>query len=73
MSIEAGQPLLQYRLTEKIGEGGMGLVWNATDTVLDRVDERVLVLSSTAEITVDHPDPILIQDRVEGLADRARP
>jgi serine/threonine protein kinase len=36
MPIEAGQNLLHYRLIEKIGEGGMGLVWKAVDTTLDR-------------------------------------
>jgi serine/threonine protein kinase len=50
MPIEAGQQLLQYRLIEQIGEGGMGVVWKAVDTALEReVAIKVLPHAFTAD------------------------
>src|SRR6185503_9174904 len=43
MTPGAGGSLLHYRLIERIGEGGMGVVWRATDTSLGR-DAAIKIL-----------------------------
>jgi serine/threonine protein kinase/sugar lactone lactonase YvrE len=52
VAIEAGKQLLHYRLVEKIGEGGMGAVWKAVDTTLDReVAIKILPDNFAADLT----------------------
>jgi len=79
-----GQTLLHYRITEKIGEGGMGAVYKAVDTHLDRpVAIKVLppdkvadperkqrfVLEAKAASALRHPNIVVIHDIA---ADRGR-
>jgi serine/threonine-protein kinase len=75
MTPAKGEMLSQYRLVEKIGEGGMGVVWKATDTTLDRIvavkilpeafsqdDERLARFEREAKLlaSLNHPNIAVI-------------
>ena len=68
VAIEAGQQLLHYRLIEKIGEGGMGVVWEAVDTTLDR-EVAIKILPDAFSKDADRFGPLRARGEAVGLAE----
>ena len=50
MSLEPGQSLGPYKVATLLGEGGIGQVWQATDTQLNR-EARCVSMGETETLT----------------------
>ena len=70
MTLEPGLSLLHYCLVEKIGEGGMGIVWKARDTRLNR-DVAIKLLRD--EVSSDAGRLARLQREARALASLQHP
>ena len=75
-----GKTILQYEILEQLGEGGMGVVYKAKDTKLDRFvalkfltakvastdsDRQRFMQEAKAAATLNHPNICTIYDVAE--------
>ncbi|OLT59612.1 serine/threonine-protein kinase [Moorena bouillonii] len=70
MPLEAGQQLGHYRLLDRIGAGGMGVVWRALDTTLER---EVAVKVLPQEVTEDPDQLRRLEQEAKTLARLSHP
>ena len=77
MSNLAGKTILQYKIIEQVGQGGMGVVYKAHDTKLDRtvalkflpphltvgeIDKERFLQEAKAAAVLNHPNVCVIHD-----------
>ncbi|MGH7336106.1 MAG: protein kinase domain-containing protein, partial [Myxococcota bacterium] len=70
MTLASGQRLLHFTLVEKIGRGGMGEVWRALDTTLDR---QVAIKVLPAELAGDPERVARLEREAKLLASLSHP
>lgn len=70
MELKPGQALSHYRLIEKIGSGGMGVVWSAQDTKLKR---NVAIKILPSDLTADAERKLRFQREAETAAGLSHP
>ncbi len=70
MALTVGSRIAHYDVTAKLGEGGMGEVWRATDTQLNR-DVALKILPEA--FATDHDRLVRFQHEAQVLASLNQP